>query len=136
VERAPGSKPRSPRRPVPSATPNNSAGRRAADAASGATGSYSYNKLGQVTSIGYGTGNDAQSFGYNTLYRLTSDTVNTRSRAAVASIEYGCDANDNLTSMITLSSFPAPKQIRRMRRVQGLVRREVQNIQRKAAYRF
>jgi RHS repeat-associated protein len=72
-----------------------------ADAASGATGSYSYNTLGQVTQIGYGTGGDAQSFGYDTLHRITSDTVKTSSGATVASIGYGYDNNDNVTSMTT-----------------------------------
>jgi RHS repeat-associated protein len=80
-----------------------SAGRLAtdADAASGVTGAYSYNSLDQVTSIGYGTGNDTQSFGYDNLHRLTSDTVATASGATLASIGYGYDANDNVTSMTT-----------------------------------
>ena len=60
-----------------------SAGRLAtdADAASGTTGTYSYNNLDQVTWISYGTGNDTQSFGYDDLHRLTSDTLDRLRRA-------------------------------------------------------
>jgi RHS repeat-associated protein len=71
------------------------------DAASGATGSYAYNSLGQVTKISYGTGNDTQTFGYDGLHRLTSETVNGPSGAQVASIGYGYDANNDVTSMTT-----------------------------------
>jgi RHS repeat-associated protein len=80
-----------------------SAGRLAtdADAASGITGTYSYNSLDQVTQVSYGTGNDVQSYGYDNLHRLTSDTVTTTSGAQVAAIDYGYDANDDVTSMTT-----------------------------------
>ena len=80
-----------------------SAGRLATDgdAASGTTGTYHYNSLGQVTQISYGTGNNAQSFGYDGLHRLTADTVSTASGAQVAAIGYGYDANSNVTSMTT-----------------------------------
>jgi RHS repeat-associated protein len=86
-----------------------SAGRLAtdADAASGTTGSYSYNTLGQVTKISYGTGDNTQSFGYDSLHRLTSDTVSTAAGAQVASIGYGYDANNDVTSMTT-SGLAAP----------------------------
>jgi RHS repeat-associated protein len=80
-----------------------SAGRLAtdADAASGTTGTYSYNNLDQVTQISYGSGNDTQSFGYDSLHRLASDTLATASGAQVASIGYGYNANDDVTSMTT-----------------------------------
>jgi large repetitive protein len=80
-----------------------SAGRLAtdADAASGTTGTYSYNDLDQVTSISYGSGNDTQSFGYDSLHRLTSDALTTSSGATVASIGYGYDNNDDVTSVTT-----------------------------------
>jgi len=71
------------------------------DAASGTTGTYSYNTLGQVTQISYGTGNDTQSFGYDSMHRLTSDTVATAGGTQVAAIDYGYNANDDLTSMTT-----------------------------------
>jgi RHS repeat-associated protein len=81
----------------------NSAGQLATDtdAASGTTGTYSYNDLDQVTSISYGSGDDTQSFGYDDLHRLTSDTLAGTAGTAVASIGYGYDANDDVTSVIT-----------------------------------
>jgi RHS repeat-associated protein len=80
-----------------------SAGRLATDtdAASGTTGTYSYNNLDQVTQISYGAGNDTQSFGYDSLHRLTSDTLATASGAQTASIDYGYNANDDVTSVTT-----------------------------------
>ena len=70
-----------------------------ADAASGTTSTYSYNSLDQVTGVSYGSGEDTQSLGYDTLHRLTSDTVATAAGATVASIGYGYNANDDVTSM-------------------------------------
>jgi RHS repeat-associated protein len=80
-----------------------SAGRLATDAgaASGATGTYGYNDLDQVTSISYGTGNDSQSFGYDDLHRLTSDTLTGAAGATVASLGYGYNDNDDVTSVTT-----------------------------------
>jgi RHS repeat-associated protein len=72
-----------------------------ADAASAATGTYHYNNLDQVTQISYGTGNDTQNYGYDSLHRLVSDTVATASGAQVAAIGYGYDANNDVTSMTT-----------------------------------
>jgi RHS repeat-associated protein len=72
-----------------------------ADAASGTTGTYSYNTLDQVTQISYGSGNDTQSFGYDGLHRLASDTLTTTSGAQVASIGYGYNANNDITSVTT-----------------------------------
>jgi RHS repeat-associated protein len=81
----------------------NSAGQLAtdADAASGTTGTYSYNDLDQVTSIAYGSGNDTQSLGYDDLHRLTSDALTDSAGATVAAIDYGYDANDDVTSVTT-----------------------------------
>jgi RHS repeat-associated protein len=72
-----------------------------ADAASGVTGTYSYNNLDQVTQVSYGTGKDTQSFGYDNLHRLTSDTLATSGGAQVASIGYGWDLNNDVASMTT-----------------------------------
>jgi large repetitive protein len=72
-----------------------------ADAASGTTATYSYNDMNQVSSISYGSGNDTQSFGYDSMHRLTSDTVKTSAGATVASIGYGYNLNDDVTSMTT-----------------------------------
>jgi RHS repeat-associated protein len=72
-----------------------------ADAASGTTATYSYNTMDQVSSVSYGSGNDIQSFGYDALHRLTTDAVTTSAGAAVASVGYGYNANDWVTSMNT-----------------------------------
>ena len=72
-----------------------------ADAGSGATGTYAYNSLDQATQVSYGSGNDTQSFGYDTLHRLTSDTVATAAGATVASIGYGYNLNNDVTSVTT-----------------------------------
>ena len=44
---------------------------------SGTTGTLSYNSMDQVSSISYGSGNDKQLLAYDSLHRLTSDTVQT-----------------------------------------------------------
>jgi RHS repeat-associated protein len=72
-----------------------------ADAASGVTGTYNYSNLGQVTGISYGTGNDTQDFSYDDLHRLASDTISTASGTQVASIGYGYNDDDDVTSMTT-----------------------------------
>jgi len=71
------------------------------DAASGVTGTYSYNNLDQVTGISHGTGNDTQSFSYDDLNRLASGTVTTAGGGTVASISYGYNNDDDVTSMTT-----------------------------------
>ena len=80
-----------------------SAGRLAtlADPLTGTTATYSYNPLSQVSQISYGTGNNVRTFGYDNLHRLTSDVLKTSAGATVASIGYGYDANNNLTSKTT-----------------------------------
>ncbi|WP_409497189.1 RHS repeat-associated core domain-containing protein [Amycolatopsis sp. cmx-11-12] len=67
---------------------------------------YSYNKLNQLTTIGYttsgstGKGN-TRAFTYDDLHQLTGDTLTTSSGATVAGISYGHDANGNITSKKT-----------------------------------
>jgi RHS repeat-associated protein len=68
------------------------------DPASGATLTYSYNPMSQVSQISYGT--DVQAFGYDGLHRLTTDTL-TSGAATVASIGYGYNADGELTSKTT-----------------------------------
>ncbi|MFI9271692.1 LamG-like jellyroll fold domain-containing protein [Kitasatospora sp. NPDC052896] len=72
-----------------------------ADAAAGTTTAVGYDKDAQVVSIGYGTGNDTRTFGYDPLHRLTTDSVTTASGATVASIAYGYNLDDQLTSKTT-----------------------------------
>lgn len=71
------------------------------DAASGNTLTYQYNTLDQVNQISYGTGQNTRTFGYDSLHRLTSDTLKTSGGATIASIGYGYDNNSNLTSKTT-----------------------------------
>ncbi|HET9173514.1 MAG TPA: RHS repeat-associated core domain-containing protein [Actinospica sp.] len=78
-----------------------------ADAASGVTGTYSYNTLDQVTGVSYGSGNDTQALGYDSLHRLASDTLTTASGGTVASIGYGYNANGDVTSF-TASGLATP----------------------------
>lgn len=70
------------------------------DASTGSRLALSYNKMSQVASIAYG-GADVRSFGYDTSHRLTSDKLATSSGSTIASITYGYDANDNVTSKTT-----------------------------------
>ncbi len=71
------------------------------DPASGATLTYTYNPMSQVSQIAYGgSGADTQALGYNSLHQLTSDTL-TSGSTTVASISYGYDLNGDITSKTT-----------------------------------
>jgi RHS repeat-associated protein len=72
-----------------------------ADATTGTTLAYTYNALSQVNSIQYGAGGNNRTFGYDSLHRLTADTLKTAGGTTVASIAYGYDANGNETSKTT-----------------------------------
>ena len=72
-----------------------------ADPATGTTATYSYNADSLVTGISNGSGKDTQSFGYDGMRRLTSDTLKTSSGTTVASIGYGYNADGLLTSETT-----------------------------------
>jgi large repetitive protein len=71
------------------------------DAVTGTTLTLSYNTLSQVTAIQYGSGGNTRTFGYDGLHRLGADTLKTPANATVASITYGYDANNNVTSKTT-----------------------------------
>ena len=71
------------------------------DPASGATLTYSYNPMSQPTQVAYGgTGTDTRSLGYDSLHRLTSDTL-THGGTTLASVSYGYNAGGYLTSKTT-----------------------------------
>ena len=61
---------------------------------------YAYNAMSLVEKITYGTGNN-RSFSYDDLHRLTGDELKTGAGASVAKIDYGWNANDNMTSKKT-----------------------------------
>jgi RHS repeat-associated protein len=72
-----------------------------ADPASGATLTYSYNPMSQVSQVSYGVaGADVRALGYDSLHRLTSDTL-THGSTTLASISYGYNAGGYLTSKTT-----------------------------------
>ncbi len=71
------------------------------DPATGTTATYSYNSLSQVTGISYGSGADSQALAYDSLHRLTSDTLQTPAGATVASVSYGYNADGQITSLNT-----------------------------------
>jgi RHS repeat-associated protein len=78
------------------------------DAATGQALTYDYNPMSQVSKVIYGTSStpDVQSYGYNNLHRLTSDTLSagtTASPVLVASIGYQYDTNGNITQKATTS---------------------------------
>ncbi|WP_208780080.1 LamG-like jellyroll fold domain-containing protein [Streptomyces griseorubiginosus] len=71
------------------------------DASTGTTLTYQYNALSQPKSVAYGSSGDVRGFGYDSLHRLTSDTLTTATGTKVASVGYDWDKNDNLTSKTT-----------------------------------
>ncbi|WP_267283897.1 LamG-like jellyroll fold domain-containing protein [Amycolatopsis thermoflava] len=79
----------------------------AADPLTGAIASYGYDNDDQLTSIGYGTGNATRGFTYDPLGRLTSDTVKAPGGAVTASVSYGYDLEDHLTSKTTTGTAGA-----------------------------
>ncbi|GAA3207085.1 LamG-like jellyroll fold domain-containing protein [Actinocorallia longicatena] len=71
------------------------------DPASGSTLTYGYDAISQLKTIGYGTGSNSRAFGYDSLHRPTTDTLKTSAGTTIASVGYGYDGNDNITSKTT-----------------------------------
>jgi large repetitive protein len=71
------------------------------DASTGATLTYTYNSLSQVSQIGYGTGNNYRTIDYDHKHRLKTDTLKTSAGSTIASIAYGYDSNDNVATKTT-----------------------------------
>jgi RHS repeat-associated protein len=76
------------------------------DPATGDSLTYGYNPGSQVSQISYGSG-DTQSFAYNGLRELTSDTLDTAGGVQAASISYGYDPDGDITSQDT-TGFGTP----------------------------
>jgi YD repeat-containing protein len=72
-----------------------------ADPATGTTATYSYNADSLVTGISYGAGNDTRTFGYDNQRRLTSEALKTPGGTTVASVGFGYNADDEMTSQTT-----------------------------------
>jgi RHS repeat-associated protein len=60
-----------------------------------------YNQLSQVSSMAYGTTQNARVFGYDGLHRQTSDELKTSTGTSLAKITYDWDDNDNLIAKQT-----------------------------------
>ncbi|SDH67851.1 LamG-like jellyroll fold domain-containing protein [Pseudonocardia oroxyli] len=67
---------------------------------------YTYNQLSQVEQIAYGTGN-RRTLDYDDSHRLTSDALATNGGTPIASVTYGWDPDDNLTSKTTTGTTGA-----------------------------
>ncbi|MFC4896236.1 RHS repeat-associated core domain-containing protein [Streptosporangium amethystogenes subsp. fukuiense] len=72
-----------------------------ADPVSATVIDYGYDKASRLTSMTYGAAGARRGYTYDALNRLTKDRLTTSSGGAIASIEYGYDLDDNLTSKTT-----------------------------------
>ncbi|WP_098010305.1 LamG-like jellyroll fold domain-containing protein [Streptomyces sp. sk226] len=72
----------------------------ATDPLTGGTQTYRYDGSGAIKEIGYGAG-QSRSFAYDALGRLDTDTITGSTGGAIASADYGYDADDHLTSKKT-----------------------------------
>ncbi|MFB9680164.1 RHS repeat-associated core domain-containing protein [Streptosporangium vulgare] len=82
---------------------------RSVDPVSGTTLDYSYDKANRLTGMAYGAGGARRTYSYDDLNRLTKDTLTTSAAAPIASIEYGYDPDDNMTSKTTAGTAGAGK---------------------------
>ncbi|MFF3441293.1 RHS repeat-associated core domain-containing protein [Streptosporangium sp. NPDC002721] len=71
---------------------------------------YGYDNASRLTSMTYGAG-ARRAYTYDELNRLTKDRLTTSSGGAIASIEYGYDLDDNLTSKTTSDTAGAGRNI-------------------------
>ncbi|MDP4512070.1 RHS repeat-associated core domain-containing protein [Nonomuraea turcica] len=79
------------------------------DPVSGTTIDYTYDKAARLTGMAYGAGGARRAYGYDDLNRLTKDTLTTSAAGPIASIEYGYDLDDNMTSKTTAGTAGAGK---------------------------
>ncbi|GAB1695070.1 LamG-like jellyroll fold domain-containing protein [Krasilnikovia sp. M28-CT-15] len=61
---------------------------------------YAYNQLSAITKVTYGGGN-SRNFAYDDLHRMTGDELKSATGTSLAKIEYGWNANGDLTSKKT-----------------------------------
>ncbi|WP_143570491.1 LamG-like jellyroll fold domain-containing protein [Streptomyces acidiscabies] len=71
------------------------------DAATGSSQSYTYDVNSRVRQVDYGSGKSKRDYAYDGLDRPTSDKLTSPTGKTVASVAYGWDENDNLTSKTT-----------------------------------
>ncbi|MEO3810204.1 LamG-like jellyroll fold domain-containing protein [Sphaerisporangium sp. B11E5] len=72
-----------------------------ADPLTATTLTYGYDNANRLTGIDYGTSGPKRTYAYDPMDRLTGDTLKSNSNATIASITYGYDRDDNLTSKTT-----------------------------------
>lgn len=73
----------------------------ALDPRTGSTATFTRDDAGRTTTIGYGTGNGSRAFTYDDLNRVVTDAVKNPAGQNSASITYGYDNADRLTSKTT-----------------------------------
>jgi RHS repeat-associated protein len=71
------------------------------DAVTGVQLTYGYNNLNQLKTVNYGATGDKRAYDYDSSHRLRTDTLQTSGSTTIASIVYGYDLNNNLTSKTT-----------------------------------
>ncbi|MFI7154751.1 RHS repeat-associated core domain-containing protein [Nonomuraea sp. NPDC050022] len=79
------------------------------DPVSATTIDYTYDKANRLTGMTYGANSARRTYSYDDLNRLTKDTLTTSAAASIASIEYGYDLDDNMTSKTTAGTAGAGK---------------------------
>ncbi|MFC4586613.1 RHS repeat domain-containing protein [Sphaerisporangium corydalis] len=77
------------------------------DPVTATTLTYGYDNADRLTGIDYGTNKPKRTYAYDPMDRLTGDTLKTSSSAAIASITYGYDLDDNLTTKTTAGTAGA-----------------------------
>ncbi|MEV8465079.1 LamG-like jellyroll fold domain-containing protein, partial [Streptomyces griseosporeus] len=71
------------------------------DGATGSALTYTYDVNNNVKQVDYGTGKSKREFSYDSLERITNDKLTSPTGKVLASIAYGWDENDNMTSKTT-----------------------------------
>ncbi|MEV7968783.1 LamG-like jellyroll fold domain-containing protein [Sphaerisporangium sp. NPDC088356] len=77
------------------------------DPVTATTLTYGYDNADKLTNIDYGTSGPKRTYSYDPMDRLTGDTLKTSAGAAIASITYGYDRDDNLTTKTTAGTAGA-----------------------------
>ncbi|MFI7534274.1 RHS repeat-associated core domain-containing protein [Streptosporangium sp. NPDC049376] len=77
------------------------------DPVSATTIDYAYDQASRLTGMTYGAGGARRSYTYDPLNRLTKDELTTSANGPIASIEYGYDLDDNLTTKTTAGTAGA-----------------------------
>ncbi|OPG07210.1 hypothetical protein B1L11_31325 [Microbispora sp. GKU 823] len=77
------------------------------DPVTSSTIEYGYDKAARLTSMAYGANGARRSFSYDALNRLTKDELKSGQDSPIASIDYGYDVDDNMTTKTTTGTAGA-----------------------------